>query len=160
MIIGSNLNKDQDSLNLKIYSDYKYRFYEQRNNNGAIKVDEKSLTGSSSATGNNGFVSGNGNLFTVFIETIGTDNVSKNGNTYTVTITQLNTYSGEITPSGIKNLVTSFYIKSKSADPENAIVDVGTVRVFKDKDGFSEKTNTFRMAAGEYMTDITSVPFA
>jgi hypothetical protein len=157
VIIGSNLKEDQDSLHLKIYSDYKYRFYEQTNNNGTIKVDEKSLEGSSSATGKNGFVSGNGNLFTVFIESLGTSNINKNGKTYTVTLRRLNTYSGEITPVGIKNLVTSFYLKSKSADPENAIVDVGTVRVFKDKDGFSEKTNTFRLAAPEYYTGTKSV---
>jgi hypothetical protein len=153
LLIGSNLSADQDSLNLKTFIDYKFRFYEQISNNSTIKVDEKSMDGEASATGQRGFISGNGNFFTVFIESIGTMNVNKNGNKYTVTMTQLNTYSGEIRPNGIKNFVTSFYLKNKTADPEKGVVDIGTVRVFKDKDNFSEKTNTFRLATTEHLTD-------
>lgn len=143
LIVGSNLANDQDSLNVKLFSDYKYRFYEQTNKNTKIKADHKATSGVSSGFGSNGLVSGKGNFFTVFIETTVTSDVNRNGKKYTVTALQLDTYSGEITPNGIKNFVISFYMKEKSDDPEKGIVKVGTVRVFKDKDGFSEKTNTF-----------------
>ena len=71
---------------------------------------------------------------------------SKHGISDNIKYEDISFYSGTITNTGIKNFQMGVYLKSKDPDPGNKLVDVGTSRIFKDDDGFSEKITTYRMS--------------
>ncbi|MDJ1502990.1 hypothetical protein [Xanthocytophaga agilis] len=141
ILFGSSDKNDEIG---KRYADYRYQFFDQDVTDLSVKTsykgystDDGSLVDQASGLGS--FISGHGNFFSVFSEEHGE---TSSGAKYT----WLSIYSGEITDNGVKNLVTSFYMKDKE-DPYNDLVDVGTVRVFKDKDGVSETKGSLRISA-------------
>ena len=83
-------------------------------------------------TGAGAFVSGCGNNFTVFFNTI--------GETYGVCHKTALLISGTKTSSGIKDFYYAFVMVEKGADPDNVIMKEGIFRVFKDQDGMSYST--------------------
>jgi hypothetical protein len=109
----------------KFFADYKFRFSNQNNSSFAISVDLKDVTNytDSASYSANTYISGSGNSFTIFAQV--------NGSLGGVTYTELDTYSGTLTSKGVQNFQWSFYLKSKSSDPNNVhVVSVGTTRVF------------------------------
>ena len=80
------------------------------------------------------YVTGSGNNFTVFFNTYGyyDDGVTTYKMAYAI--------SGTVSENGIVNLYDGFYMQEKN-DPYGILVDVGTIRVFKDSDGMSYRTN-------------------
>ncbi|MDJ1467181.1 hypothetical protein QNI16_36945 [Cytophagaceae bacterium YF14B1] len=141
ILFGSS---DKDDKIGERYADYRYQFFDQdftdlsvKTSYNGYRVDDGVLIDQASGLGS--FISGNGNFFSVFSEEHGE---TSSGAKYT----WLAIYSGEITKDGIKNLVNSFYMKDKE-DPYNKLVDIGTVRVFKDKDGVSETKGSLRISA-------------
>lgn len=120
------------------FANYHYKFHDQDNSKLTIALDYEAIDAADTASGAGSFVSGTGNDFTVFTDVKGVDNG--------VNYEAITMYSGTITNSGIKNLQYSFYMKDKGDDPDNKMIAVGSARLFKDKDGFSEKlsNNDFR----------------
>ncbi len=125
------------------FLDYKYRLYAQDKKALTIKVDLKSTNTppSETATGVGGYLAGNGNFFSLFIETNGIANGIQNR--------QIKTISGEITPAGIKTYYESLLVADKQGDEANTkVIPVGTGRVIRDQDGLSERVATFSLPPG------------
>lgn len=141
ILSGSSIEKDVIG---KKYADYRFKFYEQDAATLSLKTSYKGYSSNSGnlvdeAEGRGSLISGNNNFFTVFSE-------DKGQNAKGATYTNLVVYSGEHTPSGIKNLQYAIYLKEKN-DPNNTLIAVGSTRVFKDKDGISETRNSLRISA-------------
>jgi hypothetical protein len=116
-------------------SDYKYKFYNQSNDNLTVQLDYKAMNYSDAATGAGAYLSGTDNKFTAFVQSQGTSN----GISYTV----LSIFSGEVSSQGLANFKHAVYVKDKSADPNNLLSPVGTLRIFKDGNNLAEATSTF-----------------
>ncbi|HZY39969.1 MAG TPA: hypothetical protein VFE53_25115 [Mucilaginibacter sp.] len=122
----------------QIIDDYKYQFSEQNNDAFTINMKYKDITAVGTNTGSaNGatIISGNGNSFTVYAQAQDTTQ-----GVYSVIIQVI---SGQLASGGIKNMQLAYYEKSKGSDPNNLVVPVGTIRIFKDEDGFSQTQSTF-----------------
>ena len=83
--------------------------------------------------GSGAFISGSGNNFTIYFDQVG----ESSG----ILVKQAYIVSGTKTSTGIKNLTTGFIMKEKGPDPNHKLVEVGTYRFFKDKDGMSESSS-------------------
>jgi hypothetical protein len=116
-------------------SDYKYKFYEQDNQNLTIKLDYKAMNFSDFATGSGAYLSGANNKFTAFVESSGTSN----GINYKV----LSIYSGEMSAQGIANFKHAVYVKEKGNDPNNLLSPVGTLRIYKDGNNLAEVSSSY-----------------
>lgn len=116
------------------FDNYHYKFHNQNNDKLTIALDEKNTSGSSgidSASGIGSFISGTSNDFTVFTD--------EKGVSYGINYESITIISGTITSTGIENFQNSFYMKDKGNDPDKKLIDVGSARIFKDEDSFSEK---------------------
>lgn len=123
------------------FNSYRYRFYDQNVNAQTISFDEKSSSGTNTATGTGAFLAGNGNKFTLFAQITGiTDGV---------TYKSLTVISGEITSTGIKDFQESFVITEKGPDPTNSVIAVGQGRIIRDGDGLASKVSSLRLSAEE-----------
>lgn len=109
------------------------RFSNQNMINNTLDMDQVSVSGNSSATGKGAFISGTGNNFTVFFNTVGQ---SQGISTKTALI-----ISGTKTVTGIANLKYAFVMVDKGSDPNNKLMKVGIFRVFEDQDGLSQYTS-------------------
>jgi len=90
------------------------------------------------------YISGTGNLFTVYAQALDTlDGVPS---------VDLRVMSGELTTGGIKNLYQGVYIVSKGNDPNGDVAPIGTTRVVKDGDGFSQTEATFSISPVKIQT--------
>lgn len=123
----------------KLYTDYEYQFLNQDNSKYTITVNYSNAIVGAGDSGTDGaatYISGKGNLFTIFAEITGT----LNGVTYK----ELQVLTGELAPSGLKKFQWGFLMVSKTEDPgDHKVAKVGTIRLFEDKDGYSEKQSTF-----------------
>ncbi|MDO4228613.1 MAG: DUF6252 family protein [Capnocytophaga sp.] len=100
--------------------------------NGTGMLNYKAQDGSESAEGTSVYMTGSDNKFTIYSRTSGyTNGVPK--------ITT-NVLSGEITPTGIKNLKNSYILIWKEGDTSNSkVMPIGAFRISGDSDGLSEK---------------------
>lgn len=113
----------------QVYSHY-IRFSNQSFAYNTIDIDEISEGGSASSTGTGAFISGTGDNFTAFFNTVGTsDGIS----TKTALV-----ISGTKVAGGISNLRYAFVMVEKGSDPEGILMREGVFRVFQDQDGMSE----------------------
>ena len=110
---------DKDPLINKVQDGFFYRFYNQ--NGSKLKVDYFNQSGRTyAANGVDAVISGEGNKFTIFFLNKERDLVA---------------LSGEFTGDAIKDFQQS--VINKIEEP------VGTVRVFKSKNGYAESTREF-----------------
>jgi hypothetical protein len=79
------------------------------------------------------YVTGSGNNFTVFF------NVYSERDDGITTSKRAYAFSGTVSESGIVNLYDGLYMQEKN-DPYGYLIPVGSLRVFKDKDGMSPRT--------------------
>lgn len=107
------------------------RFYNQNMVYNTIDIDEKE--GSNTSTGRGAFISGTGNNFSAFFNTVGT---SSGISTKTALV-----ISGTKTANGIANLKYAFVMVEKGNDPNHYLMDEGVFRVFEDGDGISFYTS-------------------
>lgn len=112
-------------------------FSKQNNSDLSIRVDY--IEGSSQATGLGAFISGEGNKFTVYVPTVNTD---EHGHICEV----IEACSGEIEEGGIRNFYNVLIMKDDHGDPDNDLIENGQGRLFKDGDGFSERTTKGKAA--------------
>lgn len=117
------------------FDNYRFRFHDQDNTNLTIAIDYKDLRGGDTASGVGSFIAGSGNNFTVFVD--------QKGISYGISYESIGFYSGIKTSSGIQNFQFAIYWKQKGPDPSNQLVPVGTSRIFKDADDFSESLITY-----------------
>lgn len=126
---------------------YFIRFINQNENYNTLDYEEASASGNSSGAGKGAFISGSGDNFTAFFNTIG-----KEDDGVTVFKTAL-VISGTKTDSGIKNLYYSFVMVEKE-DPNDHLMEEGVYRVFKDEDGMSVNTTWSATRAFSVSDDI------
>jgi len=121
------------------FTDVEFQFTGQDNSKNTISEDYKSVGGDEEGSDANAtFISGKGNLFTVFAQ--------EKGSSQGISITALYVISGTFDPNvGIKGLQWAYYLQDKGADPNNVLVPVHTTRVFHDLDGESDILNTFAL---------------
>ena len=109
------------------------RFSNQNTTNNTLDFAQYSSSGNSSEEGSGAFISGHGDNFTAFFNTIG---VSNGISTKTALV-----ISGTKTSSGIKDLYYAFVMVEKGYDPNHQLMEEGVFRVFKDQDGLSVNTS-------------------
>ena len=122
---GSNVPKDY-ALGYK-FADYSFRLYEQDNDKLTIKLDY--INGPESGTGIGGFISGNGNDFSLFVKV----HAVNSGSAAEV----LQIISGTITTEGIKNFYFANFMLEDYGDPKNLWINKEQGRVIYDSDGIS-----------------------
>lgn len=130
--------------------DYKFRFRNQDNTTRTIELDYKTIPDETvdKASGKGAFIIGEGNNFTVFMQTQGVQDG--------VTYKYVYVFSGVINPSTkhIVNWYDSLTLTEKGDDPTGKLIDVGVSRVFVEDDGVASSTNSFRIGA-ETQTKVT-----
>lgn len=117
----------KDVINTKI------KFSDQSNTKLSLNYAEKSVDGSSAATGSGAFISGSGDNFTAYFDTEGTSD----GISYRTALV----LSGTKTSTGIKNIRYAFVMVEKGSDPSDELMEEGVFRVFKDKDELAKNTS-------------------
>lgn len=106
------------------------RFSNQNTTYNTIDIDQTNEDGTSTSTGAGAFISGTGDNFTAFFNTVGqTDGIS----TKTALV-----ISGTKTSGGIQNLKYAFVMVDKGNDPNSRLMAKGVFRVFEDQDAMSE----------------------
>jgi len=128
----STLSSDYEGMT---FVDEYEMFYNQDMLNNTIDYKDKTQFHENVAT--ESFITGEGDNFTVFFNIDGIMHAS----TGDVSYKQVRIISGTWTSTGIKNLYWGFMMIEKSYDPNNVVVEVGTIRVGKDGNGFSDKTS-------------------
>jgi hypothetical protein len=113
-----------------VFADYFVEFYDFDPNTLTIRVNTKQLD--QNGIGYGGFVSGQGNNFTVYVKVESTDSDG-----HTVLITEV--LSGALEAGGIRNLQHSVFMVDDRGDPQIKYIENGEGRLFADGDQFSEK---------------------
>jgi hypothetical protein len=122
----------------RIIGDQTYKFYEQ--SGSTIKMEFKE--GTTKRPVSTGELSGNGNKFTLFINT---DQTLMPEN---IDYSTLRVISGEIGTGGIINFQTATTLTKKDGDPKNQIlIPINQARVWEDGNQLASKTTAFRLAA-------------
>jgi hypothetical protein len=127
-----------------VFIDAIFQFYNQDMINNTVDyrgayVDSNGQT-HTDITSLESYVTGSGNNFTVFFNVTTTTYGETEGHNYDVVTKEAYAVSGTVGENGISNLYWGFVMLEKSADPDNMLVPVGTLRVFKDGNGWSELT--------------------
>jgi hypothetical protein len=117
-----------------VFADYKFRLYDQDNTKLSIKFDY--ISGSETGTGLGGFISGEGNDFSVFVKVHSTSSGSP--------AEVIHIISGTITSDGIKNFYFSNFMLDDYGDPKNVWMANDQGRVFYDSDGLSPKVSSLQ----------------
>ena len=130
-----------------VFADYKFRLYDQDNENLTIKLDY--VSGSETGTGLGGFISGDGNDFSVFV------------NVHSVSQGQqadvLHIISGTITEDGIKDFYFSNFMLNDYGDPSDVWMENEQGRVFYDSDGISPIVENLQAKAIENELSVSVV---
>ena len=114
-------------------------------------LDYQSREGSlASYSGDGVFISGTGNDFTIFFNSIGVDHGIDTKIALVV--------SGTKTDNGIKDLYYAFVMVEKGDDPSGKLMAEGVFRVFKDEDGLSTSASrsAFTRSAFKELEDYIS----
>ena len=106
------------------------RFSNQNTVYNTLDIDEVSVSGNSASTGTGAFISGSGNNFTAYFNTIGQG--------YGISTKTALVISGTKVSGGIANLKYAFVMVDKGDDPENKLMGEGVFRVLKDGNDISE----------------------
>lgn len=127
--ILKNSNMEWDEIG-KEYATLYFKFFDQDNKNLKIKSYYEQASTINSGLG--GYIVGEGNFFTIFLEVVSTSTDDNHTNIMT------RVFSGEMTSNGIKNLHAALFMVDDNGDPEDKYMPIGGGRLFYDEDGFSE----------------------
>lgn len=143
-------DNSSDNAQGSIFDDYRFKFSSQNTSAFTISAEYKDIDSGTDFGADNSatYISGTGNLFTIYAQTTGTEDGISN--------TQLQLISGEISANGVKNLQLTVYLTSKGNDPDGELAAVGTTRIFNDQDGSSETQTTFSVAPKKGVNSVTS----
>ena len=129
------------------FSDYYFRLYDQDNEDLTIKLDYSN--GGETGTGLGGFISGDGNKFSVFVE------VNSEYNSYPAKLIHI--ISGTITDEGIDNLYFSNFMLDNFDNESGYWIENGEGRVLIDSDNLSPITPfEFKSTESVTTTNISS----
>ena len=109
------------------FSDYNFHLYDQDNDNLSIKLDYSN--GGEEGTGLGGFISGNGNDFSVFIK------VHSTYQGYEADIIHI--ISGTMSPEGIKDMYFANFMLDNKGNAGKVWIENEQGRVIYDSDGLS-----------------------
>lgn len=115
-----------------IVQSYYCRFMNQNYIDNTIDFEDINEFGNGSDIGTGAFISGSGNNFTAFFNTI--------GETYGIATRHALMISGTKTSDGIKDLYYAFVMVEKGDDTNHPLMAEGIFRVFRDQDGLSVNT--------------------
>lgn len=132
-----------------VFSDYKFRLYDQDNSSLSIKFDY--VAGSETGTGLGGFISGSGSDFSVFVKV----HTIRSGSTAEV----LHIISGTITAEGIKDFYFSNFMLEDYGDPQNFFIEKEQGRVFYDSDGVSPIVTNLQAKSSNDFAISAAAPF-
>ena len=124
----------------KVFADNYLRFQNQDMKNNTIDYEAKEVSKGSTLSTESGpgaFISGTGNDFTIFFNTTGIIYEDE----YNVSYKEALLISGTLSDSGIRDFYSGFVMVEKSSDPKEYLIDIGTYRVFKDRDGLAAFAN-------------------
>ena len=111
-----------------------YKISEQKN--GVATLDYKSATLDETGYGNGIYVTGSGNLFTLYSRANTIISGVKSSQTILI--------SGEMSSQGIKNLKSAYILTWKEGDLQNKkVMPIGAFRISGDKDNMSERISNF-----------------
>lgn len=116
----------------QVNSEY-IRFSNQNMVYNTLDIDTRSVAGTETQTGSGAFISGSGNNFTAYFNTVG-----QSSGIYTRTALLI---SGTKTSSGIADLKYAFVMVEKGSDPTHILMNEGVFRIFEDQDGLSTYTS-------------------
>ncbi len=109
------------------------RFSNQNSIYNTLDIDQTNASGTDTSTGTGAFISGSGNNFSAFFNTIGQTNGISTKTALVI--------SGTKASGGIVNLKYAFIMVEKGSDPNKTLMEEGIFRVFEDQDGMSEYTS-------------------
>lgn len=115
----------------EVFIDTYFKFSNQDMINNTLDYEEKQ--GSSHASGPGSFISGEGDNFTAYFNTV--------GESLGIYVKTAIVISGTWSVSGVKNYRYAFVMLEKGSDPDNKLVNVGTFRVFKDSNELASKAS-------------------
>ena len=116
------------------FTDYRVRLYDQDNDKLTIKLDYKS--GPESGKGIGGFLSGNGNDFSLFVKVLSFNSGDSAQNIQII--------SGTITPEGIKNFHFANFMIDNYGNPHGKWIGNETGRIIYDSDSISPIIPSFK----------------
>ncbi|MBR9916079.1 MAG: hypothetical protein GYB32_14905 [Algicola sp.] len=111
------------------FADYTSEFFNQ--NNQALTLDFNGMGGTQTDEGFGSFVSGDGNLFSVYLK-----NTTRIGNFDAETAIAI---SGRITQDGIEDFKYATLMLDDGGDPEGVYIENNTGRLLYDSDEFSPR---------------------
>lgn len=115
-----------------VVSSYNHKFYDQKSD-GTIKVLRQSLQGEDVGAGVGGFISGDNNCFSIFVDV---NDKSNQCNTNQATI-----YSACKIEAGLEGLQAGFILKEQEGSKCGAVVPVGHLRIITEDDDLAERIN-------------------
>lgn len=118
-------------------------------NNANLTLDLEANSGSTNVVDTGSFISGSGNLFTVYFVA----EVTVDGHTFDST----ETYSGVITDGGVQNLQRAIFVLDDRGDPNDGLIPNDTGRLFIDEDGLSVRVLS-EAAANVFAERLRSAP--
>lgn len=125
---SSNIDSDSPGMT---FADYEVTFYEQ--DNTYLKIKYSYTNGPESGEGLGGFIVGEDNKFTVFVEVTST--------AYEEEVTMVHVVSGIMGDEGINDLYFANFMIDNNGNPNGYWIGDGQGRVIYDEDGFSPKTD-------------------
>lgn len=128
------------------FADYKFKLYDQDNDKLSIKLDY--IGGPETGTGIGGFISGDGDNFSVFVKVHAVNSGSP--------CEMLHIISGTITAEGIKDFYFANFMIEDYGDPKNVWMAEENGRVFYDSDGVSPIIQSLQGKAADIFKGISS----
>ena len=127
-------------------------FSNQDENSRTLYFREGSDSGNFIGSGSGAYISGEGNNFTVFLNT---KNTETDDDGTVIKYTKATIISGTKSSGGIRNLRYAFVITEKTGDPDDTrVMKVGVFRIVNDKDEFSEGTTWVNTRSDSASRDI------
>jgi hypothetical protein len=115
-----------------VFDDEYITFSSQNNDDQTVQVSYSQ--GGSVGNGTGSFIVGHDNVFSVFVPVVSIDE-------YGLQRDLVEVYSGELVDGGIRNWQQTLLMIDDHGDPMNKYIENGQGRLFKDGDGFSERTS-------------------
>jgi hypothetical protein len=136
--ILKNSNIDSDTPGYS-FADYYVTFFEQ--DNTYLKIKYSYTNGPESGEGLGGFIVGENDEFTVFVEVVST--------AYEEEVSMVHVISGKLVDDGVQDLYFANFMIDNNGNPNGYWIGDGQGRVIYDEDGFSPKTGTSKATSNK-----------
>ena len=141
LLTGSNV--PGDSINIKKYANYSYRFSNQTAA-GNISVERAIQGGTSVGFGQGAIISGSGNDFSIFTDL--TDSITSSKDGHIIIFKSARIISGTISASGITGFRYAFICTEKVNDSFDEEIEVDQGRVIWESDNIADLVTNYPFA--------------